>query len=466
LAALHGDLVLLKEFSDWGKRVNAEKVAALLAGKADGYPSGSERDLAFASYLIRWAGGDTERADRVFRLTGCYREKWERADYRERTFAKALESVPPAAQPESHPATLVSEPQPAEQPAESDTPPLAVPLADFMANPPPPTPPLVGSLDTGVIWYAARIGFIAGPPKEFKTMTALDMTVSVAGGQPFLSRFPVPASGPVLVVQQEITDRELWERLDGLLHRRNLQPDIPIHLASNRGLDLDTSESQAWLRSEVERVRPVLLVLDPLAELFLGDENDSQAMRRLIRYLKALRNEFGCAILVVHHYRKAGGIGAATQGGQMMRGSSVLHGASECALYVKRRRGTKRVTITVELRGKGEPEPFVAALHDDAAGAVLVFDGNAEREAAQEHAEIVFDAIADLGDEATVAGLASQTGLSEDLTRKALARLKLDDRALPERIPGMRGRQVWRVAEDDLRLEKQLFQPRADSEGM
>jgi putative DNA primase/helicase len=113
LAALHGDLVLLKEFSDWGKRVNAEKVAALLAGKADGYPSESERDLALAGYLLRWAGGDAERADRVFRLTGCYREKWERADYRERTFAKALESVPPATQPESHPATLVSEPQPA-----------------------------------------------------------------------------------------------------------------------------------------------------------------------------------------------------------------------------------------------------------------------------------------------------------------------------------------------------------------
>jgi len=113
LAALHADLVLLKGFSDWGKRVNAEKIAALLAGKADGYPSDSERDLALAGYLVRWADGKMDQADRVFRLTGCYREKWERADYRERTLAKALESVPPAAQPESHTATQVSEPQPA-----------------------------------------------------------------------------------------------------------------------------------------------------------------------------------------------------------------------------------------------------------------------------------------------------------------------------------------------------------------
>jgi hypothetical protein len=38
-----------------------------------------------------WCGPDAERIDRLFRASGCYRSKWDRDDYRERTISKALE---------------------------------------------------------------------------------------------------------------------------------------------------------------------------------------------------------------------------------------------------------------------------------------------------------------------------------------------------------------------------------------
>jgi putative DNA primase/helicase len=69
---------------------NGEKFRRLWAGDRSGYPSGSESDLALVSHLAFWTGGDRERIDRLFRASGLYREKWERADYRERTISTAL----------------------------------------------------------------------------------------------------------------------------------------------------------------------------------------------------------------------------------------------------------------------------------------------------------------------------------------------------------------------------------------
>lgn len=50
----------------------------------------SRADLALCGRLAFWTGGDAERIDRFFRLSGLMREKWNRADYRERTIAAAL----------------------------------------------------------------------------------------------------------------------------------------------------------------------------------------------------------------------------------------------------------------------------------------------------------------------------------------------------------------------------------------
>lgn len=69
---------------------NGEKFRRLWDGDRSGYPSGSEADLALVSLLAFWTGADHGRIDRLFRQSRLYREKWERADYRERTIRAAL----------------------------------------------------------------------------------------------------------------------------------------------------------------------------------------------------------------------------------------------------------------------------------------------------------------------------------------------------------------------------------------
>jgi hypothetical protein len=65
----------------------------LYDGDTTGYPSHSEADLALCRMLSFWTGRDAARIDRLFRSSGLMRDKWERADYRERTIQTAIEGT-------------------------------------------------------------------------------------------------------------------------------------------------------------------------------------------------------------------------------------------------------------------------------------------------------------------------------------------------------------------------------------
>ncbi|MFM7831495.1 MAG: DNA primase, partial [Planctomycetaceae bacterium] len=72
---------------------NGEKFRRLYAGDlSDVGDDHSSADLALCNSLAFWCGCDAGLMDQVFRSSGLMREKWERADYRESTIAKAIES--------------------------------------------------------------------------------------------------------------------------------------------------------------------------------------------------------------------------------------------------------------------------------------------------------------------------------------------------------------------------------------
>lgn len=70
---------------------NGPKFARLWLGDRGGYSSDSEADAALCSMLAWWIGPDAERLDQLFRQSRLYREKWERASYRDKTLALALQ---------------------------------------------------------------------------------------------------------------------------------------------------------------------------------------------------------------------------------------------------------------------------------------------------------------------------------------------------------------------------------------
>jgi primase-polymerase (primpol)-like protein len=74
-----------------GKARNGPRFLRLWQGNTAGYRSRSEADLALVNALAFWTGGDSERMDSLFRQSGLFRAKWDRADYCRRTIDKALD---------------------------------------------------------------------------------------------------------------------------------------------------------------------------------------------------------------------------------------------------------------------------------------------------------------------------------------------------------------------------------------
>lgn len=78
---------------------NGEKFRRLWGGDTSGYGTEdnaghSEADLALCRMLAFWCGpGEASRVDALFRQSGLYRNKWERADYRTRTLNAAYSGM-------------------------------------------------------------------------------------------------------------------------------------------------------------------------------------------------------------------------------------------------------------------------------------------------------------------------------------------------------------------------------------
>jgi len=75
-----------------GKAKNGPKFSSLWAGdwQGAGFSSQSEADLSLAGSLWFWTGGDAARADRLFRQSGLYRDKWDTPHFSDgRTYGQA-----------------------------------------------------------------------------------------------------------------------------------------------------------------------------------------------------------------------------------------------------------------------------------------------------------------------------------------------------------------------------------------
>lgn len=185
------------------------------------------------------------------------------------------------------------------------------------------------------LWCANAVGVIGGAPKCAKTWLGLDMALSVATGTPCLGRYTVPEPGPVLVFLAEDALRTVRERIEGMARHRGLDLDgVEIHVITVPVLRLDHDRDRTRLWETVRRLRPRLLVLDPLVRLHGIDENHAGDVAELLGYLRSLQRQLGLSVLLVHHTRKNAADGVAA--GQSLRGSGDIHAFGDSNLYLRR----------------------------------------------------------------------------------------------------------------------------------
>jgi RecA-family ATPase len=185
------------------------------------------------------------------------------------------------------------------------------------------------------LWCAPAVGVIGGAPKCAKTWLGLDMALSVATGTPCLGRYAVPEPGPVLIYLAEDALRTVRERIEGMARHRGLDLDeVAIHVITAPVLRLDHDRDRTRLWETARRLRPRLLVLDPLVRLHGIDENHAGDVAELLAYIRSLQRDLGLSVLLVHHTRKNAADGVAA--GQGLRGSGDIHAFGDSNLYLQR----------------------------------------------------------------------------------------------------------------------------------
>lgn len=253
------------------------------------------------------------------------------------------------------------------------------------------------------IWSDRSHGIIAGEPKGYKSLLAMDLSVSVASGTKFLGHYETPVVGPVLVVQEENAPWFMQSRIrkiekaHGILGEAKVNKstlsikhggDLPIELLNQEGFDLTDPSHLESLERKVQIVRPVLIVLDPLY-LMIGDadENSNRDMRPILQWLLHLKIRYSVGICIVHHYSKQGA--TPRYGGQRVRGAGAFHGWVESALYVEKPDHNNPHYISISREHRGQPPQGGLELE--------VFEGRPDED--DEYEVIVYDKKGDATDE-------------------------------------------------------------------
>jgi hypothetical protein len=216
------------------------------------------------------------------------------------------------------------------------------------------------------LWGARSVGVIGGAPKCAKTWLGLDMALSVATGTACLGKYAVPESGPVLVYLAEDALLVVRERIEGMARHRGLDvANVAIHVITAPVLRLDRDPDRTRLLETTRRLRPRLLLLDPLVRLHGIDENNAGEVAALLAYFRSLQRQLELSVLLVHHTRKnaAGGVTA----GQGLRGSSDIHAFGDSNLYLRRTR--EHLVLSSEHRAAPASPPVYLELVATDAGA-------------------------------------------------------------------------------------------------
>lgn len=248
----------------------------------------------------------------------------------------------------------------------------------------------------------STIGFVASPPGGMKTWLIFDLAASIATGKPFLQKFPVMNTGPVLIFQQEDFHGQIADRLGTVLSSKLLTvkgnfleeegetfkvsiPDfskIPIYLHPERALRFDNKDSVASFRQIVERIKPSLVIVDPLYSAVSPEDYMTQGASQMF-VMKKLRDEFGTSFFVVHHTKKQ------REGNlerQDMWGSQFLNAFLETGWQVKKPDEAENSIIVRRHFKVTGPQPvikldFNISTHSSYAYSVSVEDNYEEKEA-------------------------------------------------------------------------------------
>lgn len=335
---------------------NGAAFAALWRGgwEGAGYGSPSEADAALLGLLRFWTGGDKDRCFRLFSQSGLNRDKWEREDYRESTWALVANGdtySPQSALRTTLTGTQGPTPEDRKPTVSASSLPAIIDAADFITQPIAEPPELIH----GIIHRGSKLA-IGGNSKSFKTWTLLDLALSVSTGKPWLG-FETTA-GRVLYVNFEIQNFSWKTRINAVAKARNITIEPGrLSLWNLRGKAANFNLLLPQIRDTVKDGF-ALIVLDPIYKLYgQTDENKASDVARLLNAIEDLTVETGAAVAFGAHFSK--GNQAGKESLDRISGSGVFARDPDSLLTFTKHETEDAFTLDATLRNFPPVEPFV-----------------------------------------------------------------------------------------------------------
>ncbi|MDD7940454.1 AAA family ATPase [Actinomycetospora lutea] len=197
------------------------------------------------------------------------------------------------------------------------------------------------------------VTMLAGPPKVGKSWLSMGLAVAVASGGKALGAIDITEAGDVLYLALEDTDRRLRDRLGKVLAGAPLPRGRLTFSIQCEPLDAGGDERIAeWLEAHPDRR---LVVIDVLARVRGRTDPRGSAYDadyRVMSRAKRLADDYGVAVVVVHHTRKA----AADDFLDLLSGTQGLAGGADGVMVLQRARGQADGTLHVVGRDVDEQE--------------------------------------------------------------------------------------------------------------
>jgi hypothetical protein len=148
------------------------------------------------------------------------------------------------------------------------------------------------------------VGLVYGTGGSAKTYMLLDLAVAVAQGTSWMGQ-QVTRGGLVLVVDEESGPHRIARRLQRIAKSRKAESTTPVGYISLAGLNMTKEEDAAQLGAVIEGHGPRLVIIDALADVSGGaNENDTGEMQPIFNRLRLIASKNLCCILVIHHLNK------------------------------------------------------------------------------------------------------------------------------------------------------------------
>jgi biotin operon repressor len=172
---------------------------------------------------------------------------------------------------------------------------------------------------------------LIGPPKNYKSWLALNLAFAVATGGQFLERAEWQCSDPRPVVMVE-EEGDLVKFARRVRRAFRDSKDALFHLIPKMGFSLLERAQVDWLIERVKEREAGLLILDPWQRMIVGvDEDKAKETGPAWDEVHRITVECpDCAVLILHHANKAGGLTL-----NAIRGSSRFPGEVDLSMIVR-----------------------------------------------------------------------------------------------------------------------------------